>query len=56
MNRSTDAANKAAEPDLYIQDRVGDNARGLLFGFDTAIINGAIIFLKQQSGWNDGQN
>ena len=26
---------------------------GLLFGFDTAIINGAILFLKQQLAWND---
>jgi sugar porter (SP) family MFS transporter len=28
---------------------------GLLFGFDTAIINGAIVFLKRQFGWNDWQ-
>jgi sugar porter (SP) family MFS transporter len=26
---------------------------GLLFGFDTAIINGAIVFLKQQFQWSD---
>lgn len=28
---------------------------GLLFGFDTAIINGAIVFLKRQFGWTDFQ-
>ncbi len=28
---------------------------GLLFGFDTAIINGAILFLKRQFGWSDFQ-
>lgn len=26
---------------------------GFLFGFDTAIINGAILFLRRQFGWND---
>jgi sugar porter (SP) family MFS transporter len=26
---------------------------GLLFGFDTAIINGAIVFLKQQFAWSE---
>ncbi len=26
---------------------------GLLFGFDTAIINGAIVFLKRQFGWTE---
>ncbi len=28
---------------------------GLLFGFDTAIINGAIVFLKRQFGWTEWQ-
>ncbi len=28
---------------------------GLLFGFDTAIINGAVVFLKNQFGWTDIQ-
>jgi len=28
---------------------------GLLFGFDTAVINGAIVFLKNQFGLSDGQ-
>jgi sugar porter (SP) family MFS transporter len=28
---------------------------GLLFGFDTAIINGAILFLKRQFGWSEFQ-
>lgn len=28
---------------------------GLLFGFDTAIINGAIVFLKRQFQWSDLQ-
>ena len=28
---------------------------GLLFGFDTAIINGALVFLKKDFGLNDGQ-
>jgi sugar porter (SP) family MFS transporter len=28
---------------------------GLLFGFDTAIINGAIVFLKRQFGWTEFQ-
>ncbi|MFN7937866.1 MAG: sugar porter family MFS transporter [Bryobacteraceae bacterium] len=26
---------------------------GFLFGFDTAIINGAIVFLRRQFGWSD---
>jgi len=28
---------------------------GLLFGFDTAVINGAIVFLKHQFGWTESQ-
>ena len=28
---------------------------GLLFGFDTAIINGAIVFLKRQFAWSEVQ-
>src|SRR5262244_4498378 len=28
---------------------------GLLFGFDTAAINGAIVFIKQQFGLSDSQ-
>src|SRR6202162_2171465 len=28
---------------------------GLLFGFDTAVINGAIVFLKNQFSLSDGQ-
>ena len=28
---------------------------GFLFGFDTAVINGAIVFLKRQFAWTDSQ-
>ncbi len=28
---------------------------GLLFGFDTAVINGALVFLREQFGLSDGQ-
>lgn len=28
---------------------------GFLFGFDTAIINGAIVFLRRQFQWTDGE-
>lgn len=28
---------------------------GLLFGFDTAVINGVLVFLRQRMGWSDGQ-
>ncbi len=30
-------------------------AAGLLFGFDIAVINGALLFLKQQFGLSDAQ-
>ena len=30
-------------------------ASGLLFGFDIAVINGALLFLKQQFGLSDAQ-
>src|SRR6202795_54378 len=32
-----------------------DAMGGLLFGFDTAVINGAIVFIKQQFGLSDSQ-
>ncbi|HEY6766896.1 MAG TPA: sugar porter family MFS transporter [Candidatus Sulfotelmatobacter sp.] len=39
---------------LYLP-AMGAALGGLLFGFDTAVINGAIVFIKQQFGLNDSQ-
>jgi sugar porter (SP) family MFS transporter len=39
---------------LYLPAMV-DAIGGLLFGFDTAVINGAIVFIKQQFGLSDPQ-
>lgn len=53
----------AAEPGANVSGTLGYTYRivsvtalgGLLFGFDTAIINGALLFLRQQFGWTDSQ-
>jgi sugar porter (SP) family MFS transporter len=45
---------KGAARYLYVPAAVAAIG-GLLFGFDTAVINGAIVFLKSQFGLNDAQ-
>jgi sugar porter (SP) family MFS transporter len=45
---------KASTRSVYLPAMVAAIG-GLLFGFDTAVINGAIVFIKQQFGLSDSQ-
>ncbi len=49
-----DEAQKGSARYLYLPAAVAAIG-GLLFGFDTAVINGAIVFLKSQFGLNETQ-
>src|SRR6202162_5379689 len=51
---SVDAVQKGSTRYLYPPAAVAAIG-GLLFGFDTAVINGAIVFLKSQFGLSDSQ-
>ena len=56
LNTSGDAqqARNGSARYLYLPAMVAAIG-GLLFGFDTAVINGAIVFIKQQFGLSDSQ-
>ena len=49
-----DASDKGSARYLYLPAMVAAIG-GLLFGFDTAVINGAIVFIKQQFALSDAQ-
>jgi sugar porter (SP) family MFS transporter len=53
-SNSRDEVQKGAARYLYLPAAVAAIG-GLLFGFDTAVINGAIVFLKSQFGLNQSQ-
>jgi sugar porter (SP) family MFS transporter len=53
-SRDTDRAEKGSARYLYLTAAVAAIG-GLLFGFDTAVINGAIVFLKRQFALTDAQ-
>lgn len=54
MNSARPDAQAGAARYVYLPAAVAAIG-GLLFGFDTAVINGAIVFLKSQFRWSDSQ-
>jgi sugar porter (SP) family MFS transporter len=54
MNNARPDAQAGAARYVYLPAAVAAIG-GLLFGFDTAVINGAIVFLKSQFRWSDSQ-
>src|SRR5499425_3724203 len=54
MPDSLEQTHKGSARHLYLPAMVAAIG-GLLFGFDTAVINGAIVFIKQQFRLSDAQ-